>query len=59
MDEIRAPQTGAQLDHDLRAILAVLEAAPDHDGEVLYIRRGEIALEDGETLFNIYQLEDI
>ena len=58
MDEIRAPQTGQQLDHDLRAILSVLEAAPYHEGEVLYIRRGEIALADGETLFDITQLTE-
>ena len=56
MDDIRAPQTGRQLDHDLKAILAVLDAAPDHDGEVLYIRHGEIALADGNALFDIIPL---
>lgn len=58
MDEqtIKAPQTGKQLDHDLKAILDVLEAAPDHEGEVLYIRHGEIALADGDALFDIISL---
>lgn len=58
MDEtIRAPQaTGARIDHDLKAILDVLEAAPDHEGEVLYIRHGDIALEDGNKLFDIITL---
>lgn len=57
MDEtIKVPQTGKQLDHDLKAILDVLEAAPDHEGEVLYIRRGNVVLEDGNKLFNIIPL---
>lgn len=57
MDEtIKAQQTGKQLDHDLKAILDTLEAAPDHEGEVLYIRHGNIALEDGNKLFNIIPL---
>lgn len=56
MDEIRAPQTGRQLDADLLAILAVLEAAPDNEGKVLYIRHGGIAFEDGEKLFDIIPL---
>lgn len=57
MDEtIKAPQTGKQLDHDLKAILDTLEAAPDHEGEVLYIRHGKIALADGNALFNIIPL---
>ena len=58
MDEtIKVPQaTGKQLDHDLKAILNVLEAASDHEGEVLYIRHGEIALADGDTLFDIVLL---
>lgn len=54
MDEtIKVPQTGKQLDHDLKAILAALEAAPDHEGEVLYIRHGEIAMADGDALLDI------
>lgn len=58
MDEqtIKVPQTGKQLDHDLKAILDVLEAAPDHEGEVLYIRHGNIALADGDALFDIIPL---
>jgi len=57
MDEtIKVPQTGKQLDHNLKAILDTLEAAPDHEGEVLYIRHGNIALEDGNKLFDIIPL---
>lgn len=57
MDEtIKVPQTGKQLDRDLKTILDVLEAAPDHEGEVLYIRHGNIALEDGNALFDIIPL---
>lgn len=54
---IKAPQeTGKRIDHDLKAILDVLEAAPDHEGEVLYIRHGNIALADGDALFDILPL---
>ena len=56
MDEIKAPQVGKQLDTDLKAILGVLDAAPDHEGQVLYIHRGEIDFEDGEKLFDIIPL---
>ena len=56
-DTIKAPQsTGAKLDSELKAFLAVLEAAPDHEGEVLYIRHGEVAFADGEQLFDIIPL---
>lgn len=56
-ETIKAPQTtGERIDHDLKAILDVLEIAPDHDGEVLYIRHGNIALADGDALFNIIPL---
>lgn len=56
-DVIHAPQsTGQQLDADLTAILGVLEAAPDNEGKVLYIRHGEISFEDGEKLFDIIPL---
>ena len=56
-DTIKAPQsTGAKLDSELKAFLAALKAAPDHDGEVLYIRHGEIDFEDGERLFDIAPL---
>ena len=57
MDTIKAPQTGRRLDSDLQAILNTLDAAPDHEGEVLYIHNGQIAFEDGETLFDIIPLE--
>lgn len=58
METIKAPQTGRQLDADLKAILGVLAAAGDHNGQVLYIRRGQIAFADGEELFDIMPLED-
>lgn len=54
---IKAPQaTGAQIDADLKAILGVQDVADDHEGQVLYIRHGEIAFEDGEKLFDIIPL---
>lgn len=56
MDEIKAPQTGKQLDADLRSILTVLEEAPDHEGEVLYIRHGQIDYMDGDDFFDITPL---
>ena len=58
MDTIKAPQTGRQLDADLRAILGVLDAAGDHNGQVLYIQQGQIAFADGTDLFNIIPLEE-
>lgn len=58
MDTIKAPQTGRQLDADLKAILGVLESATDHNGQVLYIHGGQIDFADGEDLFDIISLED-
>lgn len=58
MDTIKAPQTGRQIDADLKAILGVLDAAPDHNGQVLYIRNGQIDYAAGEDLFNIIPLEE-
>lgn len=58
MDTIKAPQTGRQIDADLKAILGVLDAAPDHNGQVLYIRNGQIDYAAGEDLFNIILLEE-
>ena len=56
-DTIKAPQsTGAKLDSELKAFLTTLKAAPDHEGEVLYIRRGEIDFADGNALFDIIPL---
>ena len=55
---IQAPQTGWEIDRDLRAICDILEAAKDenNEGKVVYIRHGEISLEDGEALFDITPL---
>lgn len=59
MDEIiKAPQTGRQLDADLKAILGVLDAAGDHNGQVLYIHGGQIDYADGGDLFDIIPLEE-
>lgn len=55
-ETIKAPQTGRPLDADLKAILGVLSAAPDHEGQVLYIRNGKIDYADGEALFDIISL---
>ncbi len=56
MDEIKAPQIGKQLDADLKVILDILEAAPDHDGQVLYIRHNKVDFGNGEQLFDIVPL---
>lgn len=58
MDTIKAPQTGRQLDSDLKAILGVLDVAGDNNGQVLYISRGQIAFADGSDLFDIIQLTE-
>lgn len=58
MSTIKVPRTGRQIDTDLTAILAVLNAASDHEGEVLYIRNGQIDFADGEELFDIIPLTD-
>lgn len=58
MNTIKAQQTGRTLDADLKAILGVLDVAGDHNGQVLYIRQGQIAFADGEELFNIIPLTE-
>ena len=58
MNTIKAPQTGRQLDSYLRAILRVLGATPDHNGQVLYIHGGQIDYAAGEDLFDIIPLEE-
>ena len=55
-DTIKAPQTGRQLDADLAAIAKVLEDAPDQDGMILYIFRGEIAYDTESNLFDVTPL---
>ena len=57
MDMIKAPQTGRQLDADLKAIFGVLDAAAAHNGQVLYIHRGKIDYANGEELFDIIEGE--
>lgn len=58
MDTIKAPQTGRQIDADLKAILGVLDVAGNHNGQVLYIRNGQIDYAAGEDLFDIISLEE-
>ena len=58
MNTIKVPQTGRQIDSYLRAILGVLDAAPDHSGQVLYIHGGQIDYATGEDLFGIIPLEE-
>lgn len=58
MSTIKVPRTGRQIDTDLTAILAVLNAASDHEGEVLYIHNGQIDFAAGEDLFNIIPLTE-
>ena len=56
MDDIRVQQLGDELDRDLKAINSVLEADAGDNGKILYIRGGELALEDGDALFDIIPL---
>ncbi len=59
MDEtIKVPQTGRQLDAELKAILGVLDAAPDHNGQVLYIHGWQIDYAAGEDIFDIIPLTE-
>ncbi len=53
-DTIRAPQTGRQLDRDLRAIYQA--ETTDNDGLILYIRHGELAFDTEENLFTVTPL---
>lgn len=58
MDErkIKSGKQGKQIDDFLRLILSILDAAPDNNGKVLYIRRGEVTFGNGEELFDITPL---
>lgn len=59
METIKAPQTGRGIDADLKAILGVLDAARDQNGQVLYIHNGQIDYATGEDLFDIIPPEEI
>ena len=55
---IRTSMSGSEIDRALRAILDVT-ADEDADGNLLYIRGGELSYEDGDTLFDVTELEEV
>lgn len=52
---IKSNSSGKSIDKNLKAILDAINE--DNNGKVLYIRKGELAFEDGEILFDITPLE--
>ena len=50
----KTPMSGKELDRVLKAINDAANA--DNNGKVIYIRRGELAFEDGEALFDVTEL---
>ena len=44
-----------------RALKAFLDVTADEgaDGKLLYIRGGELSYEDGDTLFDVTELEEV
>ena len=54
--KVKSGKQGKQIDNDLRFILSILELAPSNNGKVLYIKQGEVAFGDGESLFDITPL---
>lgn len=51
---INTLMSGKEIDRTLKAINDAANA--DNNDKVIYIRRGEIAFEDGETLFSVTEL---
>ena len=52
---IRTEMNGKKIDEYLRKILSAMNTA--NNGKVIYIRRGELAYEDGEKLFDVTPIE--
>jgi len=52
---IRTEMSGKQLDESLRKILSALNTA--NNGKVIYIKKGQLAFEDGEKLFDVTPIE--
>ena len=52
---IKTEMSGKKIDETMRKILSALNTA--NNGKVIYIRRGELAFEDGEKLFDVTPIE--
>ena len=52
---IRTQMSGTEIDWNLRQILDAMNT--DNNDKVIYIRRGALAFEDGEVLFDVTELE--
>ena len=51
---VKTQMSGKEIDRTLKAINDA--ANTDNNDKVIYIRRGELAFEDGETLFDVTEL---
>jgi len=51
---IKTMMSGAEIDRNLKAILDAQNQ--ENNGLVIYIRKGELAFEDGEVLFDVAEL---
>lgn len=51
---INTQMSGKEIDRILKAINDAEN--PDNNGKVIYIRRGELAFEDGDALFAVTEL---
>ena len=51
---INTIMSGKAIDKALKAFLDAMST--DNNDKVIYIRRGELAFEDGETLFDVTEL---
>ena len=54
---INTQMSGKEIDRTLKAILFAEDAK--NNNKVLYIRRGELAFENGEALFDVSQLTSV
>lgn len=52
---INTTMSGSEIDRTIRAFLNAMNA--DNNGKVIYIKDGNLAFEDGETLFNVTDTE--
>ena len=55
---IQTDMSGKEIDRNLKAICGLLKLAedPENDNKVVYVRRGNQAIEDGFALFDITEL---
>ena len=52
---IRTQMSGTEIDRNLRLILDAMNT--ENNNKVIYIKRGQLAFEDGEILFDVTELE--